>query len=212
MLSVPSWKSCWSPERSETVWSCWDWDKHRRISQDVWRVNRSRRGSSLRLVSTCKHAAASIFHSAQVDRAIMLKAHLADMFLPKMASSRGAGGGASAGEYRWAHWLIDGPWWFIDPSRLQMSSECFAAWRRSTSQTAAGCNENPAAYSELHPPTPPPANLIFIYLFILYPEERCAVWNWKGKLLQCCEIWRKIHSGEALYPITVPTPPPPLRV
>ncbi len=45
--------------------------------------------SLLQLVSTCKHCTVSIFHSAQVNAAIMLKAHLPDIFLPKMASRGG---------------------------------------------------------------------------------------------------------------------------
>jgi hypothetical protein len=60
--------------------------------------------SPLQLVSTCIRCITSILHSAGADRAIMLKAHLPDIFLLKMASQgRGLIGWILIGS------LID--WW-----------------------------------------------------------------------------------------------------
>lgn len=93
--------------RSKMVWSCLDFDKHDQnvstlsyysmskcmcvcVCGDYFTCkHRTCCASLLLLVSTCKHCTASILHSAQVDRAIMLKAHLPNIFLPKMASRSG---------------------------------------------------------------------------------------------------------------------------
>lgn len=87
--------------RSKMVWSCLDFDKHDQNVSTLSYYSMSKCGdyftckhrtccaSPLLLVSTCKHCTASILHSAQVDRAIMLKAHLPNIFLPKMASRSG---------------------------------------------------------------------------------------------------------------------------
>lgn len=119
--------------------------------------------SPLQLVSTCKHCTASILHSAQVDRSIMLKAHLSDIFSPKMASRDGRSL-SQAGIDR----LID---WLMVPGDLSIhlsskwATSAFPAQRKTTALSHKPRNENSPIYSapHMHPRTSPPLNSICVF-------------------------------------------------
>lgn len=125
--------------------------------------------SPLQLVSTCKHCAASILHSAQVDRSIMLKAHLPDIFLPKMASRNGRSLIQASIDR-----LID---WLMVPGDLSIhlsskwAKSAFPAQRKTTALSHKPCNEN--SYS---------AHIPFFESDPVVGWERCFICNWKWKL------------------------------